>query len=203
MRRQLEGTRRARALAVAAMGTAVGMAGATGAAWGAGTALAAQRSPVDVHARQVVHHAGSGTGKAAKHHARGPKLPEIGHAKDLHKEPVVHATKGKAPGRLEVKDLVVGTGAKVTAASTVAVVYVGANYATGKDFTQATWTSHHATTFPLSSVVRGFAKGLIGMKMGGRREIVIPPKLGYDATYGPIKKNETLVFVVDLRAVKG
>ena len=53
--------------------------------------------------------------------------------------------------------------------------------------------------FPLSGVVPGFAQGIVGMKIGGRREIVIPPSLGYGAQgSGPIGPNETLVFVVDL-----
>ena len=128
----------------------------------------------------------------------------VGHAKDLKVEPVVHGSKGKPPRKLEVKNLVLGTGATVKSSSTVSVVYVGANYKTGKDFTQATWTSKQTAAFPLSGVVPGFAEGLVGMKVGGRREIVIPPKLGYgDRSYGPIKANETLVFVVDLKGLKG
>ncbi|HTX62296.1 MAG TPA: FKBP-type peptidyl-prolyl cis-trans isomerase [Acidimicrobiales bacterium] len=131
-------------------------------------------------------------------------LPVIGNATDLKREPVVHASKGKPPTKVEVKDLVRGTGATVKSSSTVSVFYVGANYTTGKDFTQATWTSKRATTFPLSGVIPGFAEGLIGMKVGGRREIVIPSSLGYgDHSTGPIKANETLVFVVDLKGVSG
>lgn len=138
---------------------------------------------------------------AHKHHSQ---LPVVKHASTLATEPVVEATKGKPPKKLEVKDLVKGTGPTVTMSSTVKVVYVGASYKTGKDFTQQTWVAKKATTFPLSGVVRGFAEGLVGMKVGGRREIVIPPKLGYgNQNYGPIKANETLVFVVDLKAVTG
>lgn len=163
---------------------------------GGGVAGASTHSPAGMR------HGRSGHASGRKHH--GSKLPKIGNAKKLTREPVVHATKGKAPTKLEVKDLVVGTGATVTSSSTVSVVYVGANYKTGKDFTQATWTSKKPTTFPLSGVVQGFAEGLVGMKVGGRREIVIPPKLGYgDHHYGPITKNETLVFVVDLKGVSG
>ncbi len=140
---------------------------------------------------------------AAEEAAAAPKLPVIGNATDLDREPVVHATKGKPPDVLEVKNLVLGTGAAVTSSSTVEVVYVGADYSTGKDFTQVTWTDHRTLSFSLGDVVRGFAQGLIGMKVGGRREIVIPPKLGYgDHSYGTIKANETLVFVVDLKGVK-
>jgi hypothetical protein len=161
-----------------------------GISWTGGVSWAAGRSPVARHYEGHKHH--------------GPKMPSIGNATNLNLEPVVHASKGKPPRKVEVRDLVKGTGPTVTMSSTVSVVYVGASYKTGKDFTQETWTAKKATTFPLSGVVRGFAEGLVGMKVGGRREIVIPPKLGYGKhNYGPIKANETLVFVVDLKAVTG
>ncbi len=185
--------RRARRAVAAVVGSAVVLVGAGwsgGAAWGA------------VHNAGAKHHGKRAHGAAHKHH--GPKLPVIGNAKNLHVEPVVHPSKGKPPKKLEVKNLVKGTGAIVTRSSTVHVVYVGANYRTGKDFTQATWASKRATAFPLSGVVPGFAEGLVGMKVGGRREIVIPPRLGYgNHNYGPIKAGETLVFVVDLKGVSG
>jgi FKBP-type peptidyl-prolyl cis-trans isomerase len=167
-----------------------------GVGWGGGAAWAVGRSPAD-----------SAQGKsasAAREAQHRSKLPVIGNATNLAREPVVHATKGKPPSKLEVRDLVVGTGAKVSASSTVRVMYVGANYKTGKVFTQLTWTQRRPTSFPLSGVVPGFAEGLLGMKVGGRREIVIPPKLGYgDESTGPITANETLVFVVDLKGVSG
>jgi len=138
-------------------------------------------------------------GASHRHH-----LPKITHAGDLSAEPVVKASRGRPPGKLLVKNLVTGTGAAVTSTSTVSVKYVGANYRTGKDFTQVTWQSGRPTSFPLSGVIPGFAQGLVGMKIGGRREIVIPPRLGYgNHASGPVKANETLVFVVDLEGVTG
>jgi len=161
-----------------------------------GSAEAAATARSSQHSHPHAHHKRHG-----RRHA-GPRMPVVTNATDLSLEPVVHRSRGKPPTTLEVKDLVVGTGAAVTMSSTVSVVYVGANYRTGKDFTQATWTSGHPTTFPLSGVVRGFAQGLVGMRVGGRREIVIPPRLGYgDHHYGPIEPGETLVFVVDLKGV--
>jgi peptidylprolyl isomerase len=174
------------------VGAALGL---TGPGW-AGIASAA------AHASAVRSHDRSGSSSARR---PGPELPVIGYAKDLSHEPVVHPTKGRPPTKLEVRTLVVGKGRVAKSSSTVSVLYVGADYKTGKDFTQATW-SHKPptpTTFPLSGVVPGFAEGLVGMKVGGRREIVIPPQLGYgDRKVGPIAANETLVFVVDLKAVK-
>lgn len=130
-------------------------------------------------------------------------LPTVGNARNLSKQPVVHADRGKPPTKLLTKNLVVGTGATATRTSTVDVKYVGANYKTGKDFTSVTWAEGEPTSFSLKSgVITGFAEGIAGMKVGGRREIVIPPKLGYgDEADPPIKANETLVFVVDLEGV--
>jgi peptidylprolyl isomerase len=130
-------------------------------------------------------------------------VPAVANAKNLKVAPVVSPGKLPAPTKLVTKDLVVGTGATATATNTVGVKYVGANYVTGKDFTNGTWTSGETASFPLSGVVPGFSKGIVGMKVGGRREIVIPPSLGYkNQGFGTtIKPNETLVFVVDLKSV--
>jgi peptidylprolyl isomerase len=98
------------------------------------------------------------------------------------------------------RDLVVGTGIAAVASSTVSVNYVGAFYPTGKDF-DASWTDTPGipTTFALGGVIPGFKDAIIGMHVGGRREIVIPPAYGYGATAsGPIPANSTLVFVIDL-----
>jgi peptidylprolyl isomerase len=66
------------------------------------------------------------------------------------------------------------------------------------------WKSGQPAPFPLNGVVPGFAQGIVGMKVGGRREIVIPPALGYGSTGSPpaVAPNETLVFVVDLVGVR-
>jgi peptidylprolyl isomerase len=136
-----------------------------------------------------------------KHHPS--RIPAVEHATDLSAEPIIRAGKGKPPTKVLVKNLVVGTGATVAGTDDdVTVKYVGANYKSGQDFTSATWTSGQPATFTLRGVVQGFAEGLVGMKVGGRREVVIPPKYGYgDHHEGPIVANETLVFVVDLESV--
>ncbi|MCL5444657.1 MAG: FKBP-type peptidyl-prolyl cis-trans isomerase [Acidimicrobiales bacterium] len=90
-----------------------------------------------------------------------------------------------------------------TAQSTVKVQYVGANYVTGTIF-DSSWSRGQPATFPLNGVIPGFAQGIEGMRVGGRREVVIPPALGYGAQGSPpnVQPNETLVFVIDLLAVK-
>ena len=103
---------------------------------------------------------------------------------------------------LQQTDDVVGTGAEATAGSTVTVHYVGVGQQTGKEF-DASWGGQPAT-FPLSGVIEGWSKGLVGMKVGGRRTLVIPGDLAYGPQgYPPdIQPNETLVFTVDLIAVQ-
>ena len=117
-------------------------------------------------------------------------------------EPVISAGSPPPPTSLVAKDLVVGTGAEASASSTVLVQYVGAAYSTGKVF-DSSWQRGQPLSFSLSGVVPGFAQGIEGMKVGGRRVIVIPPALGYGAAGEPpvIAANETLVFVVDLKSV--
>ena len=127
--------------------------------------------------------------------------PAVANATDLKTAPVISAGTGSPPSALATSDLVVGTGTVAAQTSTVNVQYVGANYADGKVF-DSSWSRGQPATFPLAQVVPGFAQGITGMKVGGRREIVIPPALGYGASgNGPVGPNETLVFVVDLLSV--
>ena len=99
------------------------------------------------------------------------------------------------PSVLTGKDLVVGTGTTAGPNDTVQVQYVGSLYSTGKVF-DASWTDNGPATFPLSGVVPGFKDAIVGMKVGGRREIVIPPADGYGAAGSPpaIPPDATLVF---------
>jgi peptidylprolyl isomerase len=130
--------------------------------------------------------------------------PTVSGATDLKTEPVIGPGSSPAPSALQTKDLVVGTGATAVASSTVLVNYVGAAYTTGKVFDDTPWKQGQPTSFPLNGVVPGFAQGIVGMKVGGRREIVIPSALGYGPDGDPpaIAPNETLVFVVDLKALQ-
>lgn len=129
-------------------------------------------------------------------------VPAVTGASDLAKEPVIAAGSGSPPTVLTGKDLVVGTGPVAGPNATAKVQYVGALFQSGKVF-DASWTDSGPTSFPLSEVVPGFRDAIIGMHVGGRREIVIPPALGYGAAGSPpvIPPNSTLVFVVDLLGV--
>lgn len=124
----------------------------------------------------------------------------------LKTEPTVTIPKGPAPSKLVVKDLIKGTGPAITSANqTVTVAYVGKVYKTGTTF-DASWDhpGKAPLTDPLSGLIPGWQRGLIGMKVGGRRELIIPPSLGYkNAAQAKIPANSTLVFVIDLHAISG
>jgi peptidylprolyl isomerase len=120
-------------------------------------------------------------------------------------KPDVTIPDGPPPADLVTEDLVAGTGAEATAGRTVDVHYVGVGWSTKKQF-DASWDRGGAFSFPLGQgrVIKGWDQGVAGMKVGGRRRLTIPAKLGYgDRGAGAdIKPGETLVFVVDLLGVR-
>ena len=111
---------------------------------------------------------------------------------------------GAPPKELEIKELEEGSGAEAKSGDEVTVQYVGVNYKNGKEF-DSSWSRNEPYTFPLGAgeVIPGWDQGVEGMKIGGRRELIIPPELAYGETgYPPsIAPNETLVFVIDLLEV--
>ncbi len=119
----------------------------------------------------------------------------------LSKEPTVTPPSGPPPTKLEIKDLIVGTGAEAKTGNTVTVNDVGVIYDTGKEF-ENSFKRKEPFVFALGKgqVIPGWEQGIPGMKVGGRRELVIPPALAYGAAGHPptIPANSTLVFVIDL-----
>jgi peptidylprolyl isomerase len=120
------------------------------------------------------------------------------------KRPSVSVPSGPAPTTLEKTDLIVGEGAEAVAGKKVSVQYVGVSFATKKQF-DASWDGGRPYSFVLGQgrVIQGWDEGVPGMKVGGRRQLVIPPDLAYGPQGSPpvIGPNETLVFVVDLLSV--
>jgi peptidylprolyl isomerase len=120
----------------------------------------------------------------------------------LSTQPTIAKPTGPPPSKLVVKNLVTGTGATATAADTVTVNYVGEVYKSGHIFDDHTWTDHENYTTPLTNVIEGWTKGVPGMKVGGRRELIIPPSEAYGkAARSGIPANSTLIFVIDLLKV--
>ena len=119
---------------------------------------------------------------------------------DLTTKPEVPAPTGTPPTELVTDDVVVGEGDAAKPGDQVEVHYVGVSFSTGKQF-DSSWDRGAPFDFPLGAgrVIQGWDFGVTGMRVGGRRTLVIPPALGYGARgVGPIAPNETLVFVVDL-----
>ena len=123
----------------------------------------------------------------------------------LEEKPKIAKPKGEPPKQLVVKDLVKGKGATATPGSQLTVNYVGVSHSTGEEF-DSSFDSGRPFDFQLgaSMVIPGWDEGVAGMKVGGRRMLTIPPGKAYGAQGSPpaIGPNETLVFVIDLLAVK-
>lgn len=120
-------------------------------------------------------------------------------------KPQVTVPKGAPPKKLVTNDLEAGSGPAAKAGDQVTVQYVGVGYDSGEQF-DASWDRGEPFSFSLGAgeVIPGWDDGIEGMKVGGRRELVIPPDLAYGSAGFPpaIGKNETLIFVVDLLGVK-
>ena len=119
-------------------------------------------------------------------------------------KPVVEVPQGPPPTQLEIEDIEVGDGAEAQAGDQLSVQYVGVLYDTGQEF-DSSWDSGQPLQLQLGAgtVIPGWEQGLEGMRAGGRRQLVIPPDLGYGAEGSPpdIPPNATLVFVIDLLSV--
>jgi peptidylprolyl isomerase len=111
---------------------------------------------------------------------------------------------GATPTTLVTKEIIKGTGPEAKAGQPVTVNYVGVLYHGGKEF-NASWTRSEPFTFTLGQgqVIKGWDQGVAGMKVGGRRELIIPSALAYGKPGRPptIPPNAPLVFVVDLLGV--
>ena len=120
-------------------------------------------------------------------------------------KPEIDFPDGPPPTDLEITDVVEGDGAEATAGSTVQVHYVGVAHSTGEEF-DASYNRGTPLQFRIGvgQVIQGWDQGVEGMKVGGRRQLVIPPHLGYGdrGAGGVIKPGETLIFVVDLLDVR-
>ena len=120
-------------------------------------------------------------------------------------KPEIDFPDGPPPADLEITDVTEGDGTEATAGKTVSVHYVGVAHSTGEQF-DASYDRGSPLEFRLGvgQVISGWDNGVQGMKVGGRRKLVIPPHLAYGdrGAGGAIKPGETLIFVVDLLDVR-
>jgi peptidylprolyl isomerase len=120
--------------------------------------------------------------------------------KDTSTKPVIPKPSGSPPRRLEKQDIVKGKGPAAKPGDTLTLQYVGVAFSTGDEF-DASWDRGQPFRVQLGAgdVIKGWDKGLVGMRKGGRRILTIPPELAYGSEgYPPaIAPNETLIFVID------
>jgi peptidylprolyl isomerase len=178
-------------LTFAVLGASVLIAGCGGSSNSSTITVGAENASDNALAKQT-----ETTKKATK--TATAKTPTSG---PLSKEPKVTPPSGAAPTKLEVKDLTTGTGPEAKAGQTVTVNYVGVLFKGGKEF-DASWKRNEPFSFTLGKgqVIAGWDQGVPGMKVGGRRELVIPASLAYGAkgSGSTIPPNAPLVFVIDL-----
>lgn len=120
-------------------------------------------------------------------------------------KPEVTVPSGPPPQQLEIKEIEKGSGKAAKAGDEVLVQYVGVGYESEEEF-DSSWSRNEPLPLTLGAggVIPGWEQGIEGMKVGGRRELIIPPKLAYGAQGSPpvIGPNETLIFVIDLLSIK-
>lgn len=123
----------------------------------------------------------------------------------MSEKPEVDRPDGPPPADLQITDITEGDGAEATPGSVVSVHYVGVAHSTGDEF-DASYNRGAPLDFPLGAgrVIQGWDQGVSGMKVGGRRQLVIPPQLAYGdrGAGGVIGPGETLIFIVDLVDVR-
>lgn len=115
-------------------------------------------------------------------------------------KPEIEFPGGEPPSTLQIRDLVVGDGPEAVAGATVEVHYVGVEFDTGEEF-DSSWNRGESITFPLQGLIQGWQEGIPGMRVGGRRELIIPPALAYGESGGHRLSGKTLIFVIDLLGV--
>jgi len=117
-------------------------------------------------------------------------------------KPEIEFVDGPAPEELVITDIRVGDGAEAQAGSTVNVHYLGVDFESGEEF-DSSWNRGQSITFPLASLVKGWQEGIPGMRVGGRRQLVVPPQLAYGPAGGGHRlSGRTLIFVIDLLGVQ-
>ncbi|MBA3747985.1 MAG: FKBP-type peptidyl-prolyl cis-trans isomerase [Solirubrobacterales bacterium] len=122
---------------------------------------------------------------------------------DLKEKPEIARPSGEAPSKLYSRDIVKGKGDAAKTGDSVSVQYVGVSFSSGEQF-DASWDRKEPFDFQLGQqmVIKGWDEGVVGMRPGGRRLLVIPADLAYGAQgQGSIGPNETLMFVIDLEKI--
>jgi peptidylprolyl isomerase len=133
------------------------------------------------------------------------KIQPTAGERDLDKKPQIPKSSGPPPKQLRVQDLIVGNGPAAKDGDQLSVQYVGVLYDNNKQFDSSWDKGRQPFQFTLGQggVIQGWDRGLVGMKVGGRRKLTIPPDMAYGAQGQPpsIPPNSTLVFEIDLKKI--
>ena len=118
-------------------------------------------------------------------------------------KPQIEPQSGPAPTDLVIEDITVGEGPEALAGGMVEVHYVGVDFETGEEF-DSSWDRGQSIKFPLNGLIQGWQDGIPGMKVGGRRQLTIPPEMACGpAGMGHPLSGRTLVFIIDLLDAEG
>jgi peptidylprolyl isomerase len=113
-------------------------------------------------------------------------------------KPEIDFPGGEPPTDLEQTDVVLGDGDEAAHGATVTVHYVGVEFHSGEEF-DSSWGRGEPIEFPLGQLIAGWQEGIPGMRVGGRRQLVVPPHLAYGPAGGGHRlSGKTLIFVIDL-----
>lgn len=116
-------------------------------------------------------------------------------------KPEIDFPGGPAPTSLTIRDITEGQGVEAVAGAEVEVHYVGVDYESGEEF-DSSYNRGDTIAFPLQGLIRGWQEGIPGMRVGGRRELIIPPEMAYGTGPGHPLAGKTLIFVIDLVGVR-
>jgi peptidylprolyl isomerase len=155
----------------------------------------------DVNSAAPTADTGSSDATAADKSSSKTVMPKVSGSSSS--KPKITDASGDPPSNMMIKDIKKGTGKKAKEGDKVTVNYVGHNWSNNAEFDTSWGKQAFEFTLGEGGVIKGWDEGVVGMKEGGRRLLIIPPDLGYGAnSQGSIPANETLVFVVDLVKVK-
>lgn len=144
----------------------------------------------------------SSTGSSSSSSSSSGKTVEPKVSGSLSSKPKISDASGTPPTKLIEKDIKVGSGKEAKSGDKVTVNYVGHNWSNNQEFDTSWGKQAFSFTLGQGQVIKGWDEGVVGMKVGGRRLLIIPPAEGYGANaQGSIPANETLIFVVDLKKV--
>ena len=115
-------------------------------------------------------------------------------------KPEIDFPGGEAPTELVISDVIVGEGAEAKPGDKVEVHYLGVDFESGEEF-DSSWNRGESIEFPLNGLIQGWQDGIPGMRVGGRRQLIVPPALAYGETGSHRLSGCTLIFVIDLLAV--